>query len=180
MFGVLKCIVAASVRYKCAARLLGSRLRRLSLHVQTEVSLRSADQDRCSSVCSARPKTGFDLKCQTEAWHQSYRVDRGTRAEGQFSGANASKASVRRSGPIRLTAASVLLRKRNRAVCISPFAGGGVSLAPRRALAQCACAASPAASGVPGSLRGPHATAKSAGQGVGPRMRCRRAPGAAR
>ena len=122
MFGVLKCIVAASVRYKCAARLLGSRLRRLSLHVQTEVSLRSADQDRCSSVCSARPKTGFDLKCQTEAWHQSYRVDRGTRAEGQFSGANASKASVRRSGPIRLTAASVLLRKPNRAVCISPFA----------------------------------------------------------
>ena len=125
MFGVLKCIVAASVRYKCAARLLGSRLRRLSLHVQTEVSLRSADQDRCSSVCSARPKTGFDLKCQTEAWHQSYRVDRGTRAEGQFSGANASKASVRRSGPIRLTAASVLLRKPNRAVCISPFAGAG-------------------------------------------------------
>ena len=122
MFGVLKCIVAASVRYKCAARLLGSRLRRLSLHVQTEVSLRSADQDRCSSVCSARPKTGFDLKCQTEAWHQSYRVDRGTRAEGQFSGANASKASVRRSGPIRLTAASVLLRKLHRAVCISPFA----------------------------------------------------------
>ena len=122
MFGVLKCMVAASVRYKCAARLLGSRLRRLSLHVQTEVSLRSADQDRCSSVCSARPKTGFDLKCQTEAWHQSYRVDRGTRAEGQFSGANASKASVRRSGPIRLTAASVLLRKLNRAVCISPFA----------------------------------------------------------
>ena len=118
----MKCIVAASVRYKCAARLLGSRLRRLSLHVQTEVSLRSADQDRCSSVCSARPKTGFDLKCQTEAWHQSYRVDRGTRAEGQFSGANASKASVRRSGPIRLTAASVLLRKPHRAVCISPFA----------------------------------------------------------
>ena len=133
MFGVLKCIVAASVRYKCAARLLGSRLRRLSLHVQTEVSLRSADQDRCSSVCSARPKTGFDLKCQTEAWHQSYRVDRGTRAEGQFSGANASKASVRRSGPIRLTAASVLLRKPNRAVCISPFAarpGPAAGVAP--------------------------------------------------
>ena len=74
----------------------------------------------------------FDLKYQTEAWHQSYRVDRGTRAEGQFSGANASKASVRRSGPIRLTAASVLLRKPNRAVCISPFAPGPGAGAERR------------------------------------------------
>ena len=128
----MKCIVAASVRYKCGCALLGSQLRRLSLHVQIEVSLRSADQDRCSSVCSARPKTGFDLKCQTEAWHQCYRVDRGTRAEGQFSGANASKASVRRSGPIRLTAASVLLRKPNRAVCISPFAAAARRRSPRR------------------------------------------------